>query len=340
MIAAAFLAAFALSGSSVETPVDASRQVASSTSQTGAADPMSSPADLDDIIVEGRRLRDTTRDFVNQVAAANRHRGLARWRNGVCVGVVNLQAEAATYIIDRVSTVAQDLGLRAGEPGCHPSIIIAFADDADAFTEDFVSRRPRLFRVGGAGMDRGATAFRDFLENDRPVRWWIVSTPANSEDGAIATRLPGLVHGDGAGSLSGQPGRRTTLQYAPHTSIRSASRLTTQIIDVTKRAFVIVDVNRLNGVSLEQLADYLALVSLAQIDPDADTSAYLSVLNVFDDPMQTNGLTQWDQAYLQGLYSAERARENGRANATEIVDSIVRAHRGLTAEQEAIDDLQ
>lgn len=331
MFAAAFVA---LALAHTPTDADSGRglQLVSALQQAAppvaAQVPAETPADLGEVVVEGRRLQDMTRDFVNEVAAPARRRGLARWRDGVCVGVVNLQAEAATYIIDRVSTVAQDLGLRAGGPGCHPSVIISFATDANAFTEDFVSRRPQLFRVGGSGMDRGGAAFRRFVTNDHPVRWWIVSAPTDSETGDIATRIPGNCRAPCSGPMD----------YAPIIYVDAASRLNTQIVDDAKRAFIIVDVDKLNGVSLEQLADYLALVSLAQIDPDADTSAYLSILNIFDDPLQTTGLTQWDQAYLQGLYDAERRRRNSRANNTEIMNSIVRAHRDLTAEHAAIEE--
>ena len=37
-------------------------------------------------------------------------------------------------------------------------------------------------------------------------------------------------------------------------------------------------------VSAEQLADYVAMVTLAQIDPDADTRGYASILNLFQTP--------------------------------------------------------
>ena len=77
------------------------------------------------------------------------------------------------------------------------------------------------------------------------------------------------------------------------------------------------------------------MVTLAQIDPEADTSRYASILNVFDDPDASAGLTDWDQAYLMGLYDAERTRKNARAGRTEIIDSIRRAHGELADEAEA-----
>ena len=55
------------------------------------------------------------------------------------------------------------------------------------------------------------------------------------------------------------------------------------------------------------LADYVAMVTLAQIDPGADTRQLDSILNLFEDERsrQTlSGLTDWDQAYLLSLYEA------------------------------------
>lgn len=272
--------------------------------------PQPPAVDLEDIIVEGRPLENLTRTFVREVAAPARNRGMARWRTGLCVGVANLQPEVAQYITDRVSTVAQDVGLKPGEPGCEPHVLIIATVDASAFTRQFVEVRPRLFRVGGSGMDRGGNAFEAFVENDQPVRWWNISVPVNDDTGLIASRMPG---------------------FEPPITRVQPSRITTQIVDDTKRAFIIVDVDKTKDVSLEQLADYIAFITLAQIDPEADTSGYATILNLFDDPAQTRTLTNWDRAYLQGLYTTIRRRQNTGAQRTEVVDSIVRAHQRLTS---------
>lgn len=279
---------------------------------------LDAPVDLGDVTVEGRRLEDLTRDFVREIAAPARNRGLARWRDGVCVGVANLQNDLAQYIVDRVSTVAEDVGLRAGTPGCHPSVLIVAVSDANAFTPAFVAKRPRLFRVGGAGMDRGGPALERFKTNDLPVRWWIVSAPVDDDTRQIAVRLFG--------------------QSAPIINLRGVSSLNTQIVDDTKRAFIIVDVDKLGDVSTEQLADYIAFVTLAQIDPDANASGYMSILNVFNDPESTPGLTDWDKAYLTGLYEAIRTRRNPNASSMEVASSIVRARRSMDRDSAASED--
>ncbi|PZN99999.1 MAG: hypothetical protein DCF28_12145 [Alphaproteobacteria bacterium] len=289
---------------------------------TPAQDPADPVVDLGDIVVDGRRVEDMTRQFVGEVAAPARNRGLARWRDGVCVGVVNLKPEMAQYIADRVSTVAEDIGLKPGGPDCVPSVLVVATVDASTFTRQFVSQRPRNFRAGGSGMDLGMGALNRFMTVDRPVRWWNVSIPVDSNTGLRAVRLPGDT--DAAGNAT-----------APVIRRGAASRLTTQIVDDTQRAYIIVDVDQIQNISLEQLADYIAFVSLAQVDPDADTSGFATILNIFDDPQQVRTLTDWDKAYLSGLYQTVRTRENFGAQQTEVVDSIVRAHRALMATRDA-----
>jgi len=285
-------------------------------------DAASPVVDLGDIVVEGRRVEDLTREFVGEVAAPAQNRGLARWRDGVCIGAINLKRDMAQFIIDRVSTVAADVGLRPGLPDCNLNVVVIATVDSTEFTQQFVAQRPRIFRVGGSGMDLGSGALNDFLTVDRPVRWWNISIPVDENTGRRGVRLAADV--DAAGDL-----------VAPVVRLGAASRLTTQVVDDTQRAYIIVDVDQIQNISLEQLADYIAFVSLAQVDPDADTSGFATILNIFDDPQQTRTLTDWDKAYLRGLYETVRTRENFGAQQTEVVDSIVRAHRALMAIRDA-----
>lgn len=287
-----------------------------------AADP--SPVDLGEIEVTGRPLDAIIRSFVDEVAAPNRRRGIARWDDRICIGVANLRAEPAQYIVDRVSTVAEDLGVIPGEPGCQPNVIIIASDDPDGLARQLTEERDRAFRMGGSGMDRGGAALEAFVTSDAPVRWWQVSMPANSETGQRATRIPGECRDP----------CQSPQDYAPVTSTFAASRLSTQIVDYIFRTVVILDIDQISGVSGQQLADYVAMVTLAQIDPEADTSRYASILNVFEAPDTATGLTEWDQAYLRGLYDAERTRKNLHAGTTEIADSIHRAHQQARAAED------
>ena len=294
------------------------------------------PVRLEDVVVDAQRLEDTTEAYVDAVAAPARRRGLARWKEGMCVGVVNLEGETAQYLADRVSDVARSLGLRAHEPDCHPSVLIVATSEGPGFTEEFVAMRPRLFRVGGAGMDRGSAELRDFINEERPVRWWHVSLPVDSETGDAVVRIPGQVAGSGAPNALGSSAQ----EYAPNTVVHAASRLNDQTEDVLKRVFIIVDVDQLNGASLQQLGDYVAMVAMAQVDPDADTARFDTILNLFDDPATApTGLTGWDRAYLDGLYdpNSETHRINQRAQVQAVASAIASAYRGSAADPEDLE---
>lgn len=274
-------------------------------------DPVQDPAggavaQLGDVVVEGRRLRSVVQDFVGEVTApATSNRGPARWNGPVCIGVVNLRAEVAQYIVDRASDVARELGLTAGEPGCTANVLIIAAADGQAVAEGIVEERRRAFVPGGSGMTRPLSALEDFRTSDAPVRWWHVSTPVDSETGQLATRMPG--------------------QEAPQTAVSRASRIRTDIRDDMFRAIIIVDITKVESLTLPQLADYCTLIALAQVDPKAEVASFETILNVFIDPT-ISGLTSWDRDYLTALYGIEQNRL-GSARGGEIVDLMMRSVR-------------
>ena len=286
---------------------------------------------LEDVVVDARRLEAAAEAYVDLIAAPARRRGLARWHDGVCVGVANLENDLSRQLADEVSDVARSLGLRAHEPECHPSVLIVATTDAARFTKDFVAVRPVLFRTGSPGMDRGRSALRDFITQDRPVRWWHVSMPTNSETGMPVIRMPGEVNGDGAGAGS-------VMDYGPITNVNAPSRLSSQYVDVLKRVFIIVDVDRLNGATAQQIGAYLAMVAMAQVDPGADTRQFDTILNLFDDPASAPpGLSGWDRAYLEGLYDvgSESHRINQRSQVQAVAAAIADAWRERPDEEPA-----
>jgi hypothetical protein len=278
-----------------------------------AQDPASGPvAELGDVVVEGRRLRSVVQNFVGEVAApATGDRGPARWNGPVCIGVVNLRAEVAQYIVDRASDVARELGLEAGEPGCAANVLIIAAADGQAVADGIVEERRRAFVPGGSGMTRTLSALEDFRTSDAPVRWWHVSAPVDSESGELATRLPG--------------------RDAPQIAVSRASRIRTDIRDDLFKAIIVVDISKVDSISLPQLADYCTLIALAQVDPKADVASFETILNVFTDPAIT-GLTGWDRDYLAALYGIEQNRL-GSARGGEIVDLMMRAVRADPVEE-------
>lgn len=277
--------------------------------------PGQEPTRLDDIVVEGRRLEEMASEFVGEISAPNNRRGLARWHDGVCVGAANLTSHVAQGLVDRVSKVALDLGVAPGEPGCDPNIMVVATADGAALADAMVKRSPRSFDVGSTQMAQGSRALDAFRTSDAAVRWWTVSMPVNSETGERAIRLAGDID-----PATNQP-------TAPRVGIFAASRLTSQIRDDLYQTLVIVDVERLGHTTFDQLADYVAMVALAQIDAEGETGAFNTVLNIFDDPTATPGLTTWDQAYLHALYGAEQNRVNPNAQKRVVTGLLTRQLR-------------
>lgn len=287
--------------------------------QDGAAgqDP---PAELPDVVTEGRRLEQLAREFIDDVAAPTRTRGLARWNTRLCVGALNLRADVARTIVDRISDVAGALGVETGQPGCRANALIVASDDGAAMATAIVEARRRAFDVGSLKITQNDEALEAFMTEDRPVRWWQMSVPTDSETGQRAVRLPGDLD-----PSTGQPA-------APRIPVFAASRISSQIRDDLTRVFIIVDIDDVDGLTTSQLADYLAMVTLAQIDARGDTTGYDTVLNLFGDREGVDGLTEWDMAYLTGLYGAEQNRINPNAQARGVADAAVRARQAQTEE--------
>jgi hypothetical protein len=261
------------------------------------------PTQLDDIVVEGRTLSDTVRQFVDNVIAAPLDRGPARWTRRVCVGVVNLRPEAAQVIADRVGMLAADTGLPVGEPGCSPNILVMATDDGSALARAMVASNPRIFRPGYAGATLGSVALERFRSTEDAIRWWHVSVPMTIDHNLVAVRLPG--------------------QQAPLVP-QDASRLTTRIRNDLAGIFIVLDINRAAGLSFQQIGDYIGMIALAQIDPEADTRGNETILNLFEQGRTVDAATDWDRSFLASLYAAELNQRQANAQSGEISSIMLR----------------
>lgn len=267
--------------------------------------------DLGEVLVEGRVLRDEAEAFVDAVAAPAVRRGLARWGGRVCVGVANLQPELSQAVVDHISRVALEQGLRIGDPGCTPNVVIVFATDASTLASALVAADRRAFHLGVGGLDRGQRALDAFQTMDAPVRWWHVSMPVIGGTHRRAIRMPG----------------DTGPIYVPGEGLVNKGR---PISDELNKVIIIVDADRLGGANLRQISDYLTMVALAQVDPQGETEGLDTVLNVFADPTGVDGLTAWDRTYLRALYRAPHER----IDADDQVGSIARTVRRDRRERE------
>lgn len=284
---------------------------------------------LGDVEVTARANRDMAREFVRRAAAPARGRGLGRWKE-VCPAVVNLEPTAAQDIANRIAGVAHELGVEVQAPGCTANIVVVFTNDASSIATALVEANPRVYHVGVGSLNRGAAALRDWQTTDRPVRWWHMSVPINSDTGERAVRIPGdrtgvAVDSATAAALGCDFADDCAIGAAPVIVSTSASRLHSQVVDQIYKAIIIVDIDEAAGLTTAQLGDYLTMVSLAQIDPEADTAAFDTVLNLFADRTGVAGLTGWDEAYLRALYESPSGRRSASAQASAVAAIMNRA---------------
>jgi hypothetical protein len=271
------------------------------------------------VIVRGQRLSEIEfdlnlyiREFIEEIAAPAHAAGYARWHRSVCIGVHNLENEVAQYVVDRISAAALDVGLEPGEPGCKPQVNIIFSSDGRTAAAHMVENEPRVFRpvAGDAGMDLGLAALDDFAESERPVRWWHVSVPIATASEQAAIELP-------------HSPCFTPPRCYPWVPVAGPSHVHSGIRDDLLYVIIIVDASALTETTWQQLADYLAVVSLAQIDPTTNPQKFDSILNLFTNPAAYSGLTDWDRNYLHALYEFNQERIS-RMQANEIVSRIAK----------------
>jgi hypothetical protein len=286
-------------------------------------DPRGAVSPLPEIVVEGRPVEAQARAFIGEIAAPSRGESLARWRGTLCIGAAGFDAEGGRFVVDRVAAVAAEMGIGPERDGCDPDVLILATSDGERTARATVDLEGSRFRPGGMGYSRTRAELADFIAADAPVRWWHTSIPIDARMDRRVRRLPT----DGGYDDGPAPVR---LDNVPQTIVPAT------LIGATTRqdlwaATIIVDFSRIGDVDYDQLADYIAFVALAQVDPEADTSGFPTVLNVFDDPASASGLTDWDRAYLRGLYGSDERVAGAQAREAEIRREMLRAREDAQA---------
>ncbi|MGV3580553.1 hypothetical protein [Brevundimonas sp.] len=279
--------------------------------------PQTAPSHLPEVVVEGQPVEEQAREFISEIAAPSRGESLARWRGSICIGAAGFDAEGGRFVVDRVSEVAAEMGLTPEEPGCQPDVLILATSDGSRTAQETVSLERSRFRPGGMGFSRTRADLAKFIDTHRPVRWWHTTIPIDPRAERRVRRLPTDSAEDAV--LPDEILDNVPQVYVPATLIGPTTR------QDMWAGTVIVDFSRVGEVDYNQLADYVAFVALAQVDPEADTSGFPTVLNVFDDPASAPGLTDWDRAYLRGLYDSREGVSGATAREAEIRREMLRA---------------
>lgn len=267
----------------------------------------------------GQEVESQTRAFVEQVAlSTGDDDALARWDARICVGAVGLDPSQAQALVDRVSARARSVGLRPGGPGCRANVMVIYAPDSDALTRQIINERRDLlgFYAEDGRATAGREAMEEFANTPRPIRWWHISSTGVGSmrpDAQRERRSSGRTQAAAAASPSGgMSGEGSLHDLEGATAVRSSgSRARAEVRNELTYALVVVDARRVANVPPLAWMDYVALAALAQLDPGARTSDYPTILNLFSSTQSPPPqLTAWDEAYLEGLYSARSEASN------------------------------
>lgn len=266
----------------------------------------------DDIVVTAERMREVVRSFVGEVATTSSQDRLARWDRRICPGLIGIRdREQAQYMVDRIAQRAFAVGLEPGAAGCTPNILVFVTPDSDALARVVADQYREFigYHANEAAVTQGHEALDAFIESDDPVRWWHVSQTVSANGQVLSESRTEMARTGG-------------FRNAQVIRQNDAGRLRGTTRQDFSRVIIIVDAQRAAGKQFSALADYVAMAALAQLDPDADTSRYATILNMFEPGAATIAMTDWDVAYLHGLYDAPRASRNSRQQEAAIARSM------------------
>lgn len=284
--------------------------------------------------------QDEVHAYVTALTTPTRTRSpMPRWYRPLCLGVAGMQGPQAQVLNDRIGEVAQAVRLEVEGPGCRPNVLIHFTRDADTLARGIADQSNVVSVNNSTGNSSGDEALQRFVSTHDAVRWWHVSRTAT--DGVSFGRS-GQANGEqertrvqeweGPGQRSGgeltaaqqrdlDRTDQTNEQASNGARVREMSRLRGGVMEMMDYVVIVIDANQTQHTTVGALADYIAMVTLAQINPSAETETAPTILNLFDDGVaaKPTALTSWDLAYLRGLYASADTPRNTRQQEGQIV---------------------
>lgn len=263
---------------------------------------------VEDVEVIAQRRSAHVRREVDNFIMANMApppgRPLARWNKPVCIATAFIAPQYAQPIIDHVATRIIEFGGDVAEMGCKVDVMIIGTDNGARMARNLVRDDPRSFRPADNSTARGRRALSSFQHSEDAIRWWHVSLPVIIDTEEIAVRL-----------------RDENFAY---NTVRDASRLRSNTRDDLARVVIIIDFTKTENIRTSALVDYIAFIAMAQVMPNGDTMGLNTILNMFNDPENTTGITQWDKDYLTALYRAPQNRPTIHAQSRDIATEVLR----------------
>ena len=154
-----------------------------------------------------------------------------------------------------------------------------------------------------------------------------------SREGVSRSKGPGAVRTwHNATELPPEGDPRITKDGAPPSGRLEGSRIASSAAENITAVVALVDARNTGKVTLAQLTDYIAMVSLAQLDLSADLGGLNTILKLLGPQpwVLPTALTEWDYAFLKALYRTSYEPMNQRHD---IRARMVRESRHATTQK-------
>jgi hypothetical protein len=235
-------------------------------SPLGAQNPQAAQPEQE-IVIHGE-ARKAIEHFVDLLTEVGPNDQIARWTREICPEVIGIDPTQAEFMRQRIGEVARPLRLRLGKSGCTSTFAVIVTSDAAGTVAEFIRRYPITLRTDGV------SRLKAFATSKDAVRWISVTDECGAAPMGVCV-LPG-----------------TRLNKATEPAFRAL--------------LVVVDAKQIDGFSLGELSDLIALVGLSNPPPlasDRDDT----ILSMFRRPRQAGAafeLTNRDHSFLAALYHA------------------------------------
>ncbi len=251
-----------------------------------AAAASSAGQSLEPIVVQGERARQTllqqTHQYLSAVLVQPWEQSLVRWGDPICPLVAGLPRDQGEFILARLSQDFRDAGAELAPAKCRATLYVVLTGEPAALLEAWRKRDRTLFN------EESVPAVHRFVTSTRPIRVWYNCMSLTGFLGTLNTQT--IAGGWLPGDMDSQ-----------------ASSLSWDKTNLLESVLVVVDLRRVQGVNLSQVADYVALVGLTEVRQDAAVGDVPTILHLFAAAERSapSALSEWDRALLRAVYHTD-----------------------------------
>jgi hypothetical protein len=244
------------------------------------------PADtIDSVEVTARReaMRKAITSFVSNVTRFDGE-NVARWRFPICPSVSGVASEHGKFMRARIVEIAQGAGapIARNQEKCSANLFVILTPQPEQLWATFKKNNPKIF----------------------------VSLQPQRVDRALSTRPVQAVQNVVLNNADG------TAPFDASSYRLKDSKIHTTVSEDFTSVLVVVNDAETGPVTFGQLADYVAMTTLARVDLGADFAGADSILRLFakSDSVTPppSRLTDWDRSFLKTLYGADQPLQRER----------------------------